>query len=226
MSSDHSMEDYLAGNVADKPKLPYTHLGVATSLGDHLTDNHDIGIEIEEILDPNFEPGTDIKVLKPDEYEEPPDLCLQESDPDSRTPMPPDPTAQQDYLIQGLRKLHCDDSDTKDGSHSWVWNSKHQRTRGIRKRSHSQSTGSETDIRYTEHPEGHKLEDNARRLRRRVRERRNQSPTVLGRTQDVNTIEIEEADNDAEAPPATFPSSNGGIEVKAVDELGDIMDMD
>lgn len=226
MSFDQSMADYPVRKVRDEAKIAYKHLGAGTTFEDTTTNNHAADIEVEELLDADFELHTATKVLKPDEYEEPPDLSSEESNQDSRTATPPDPTAQHDHLIQRLRSLHCNDGDTKEGSQSWLWNSKHQWTMGTRKRSHSQSAGSETEIGHTQPLGGHDLSDGARRFRRRVRERSSRSPRVPRRAQAANAFEVEEADDDVEVPWATLHASNGALEAEAVDELEDVMDMD
>ena len=226
MPFDQSMEEFSGGRLRDEAKIPYKHSSASTSFEDVVTDSHDIDIEIEEISDADFEQNTDIKVLKPDEYEEPPDVSLQESDLDSRTPTLPDPAAQHDHLIQGLRSLRCDDGDIKERSRSWLWNSKYQWTMETRKRSHSQSASSDTEIKHTEPLGGHGSSDGAGRLRRRVRKRSNQILRVLGRTAAANTIKIEEADDDVEVPPATLHHGERMLETEDVGELGDVMDID
>lgn len=225
MLLDQDMDDRLVGKRLRDADTPYRPSDPSRSFEDLVRDDHDNEIEIEEILETDFEQATGIKVLRPDEYEEPPDLRLQESDPTSRTPTPPDLTAQHDYLIQGFRSLHCDDDKTEEESQGSLWNSKHQWTMGTRKRSHSQSAGCDTELRYAE-PREQELGDSARRIRRRVRDRSNQTPRKTGVTPAINAVEIEEVDDDLQVLPVTLHASSGALEAEAVDELGDKMDID
>ncbi|MCJ1302665.1 hypothetical protein MMC08_005469 [Hypocenomyce scalaris] len=224
MSSDQPMKNYTAGKLPDEEKIPCSHSSAGTSFQDVITEGQDI--YIEEVSNEDFEQRTDIKVLKPYQYEEPPDLCLPESDPNMRTQTPPTPTAQHDRLVQGLRSLHCDDSDTQEARRSWLWNSKHQWTIGTGKRSYSESIGSDAKIRDREPLGGHELGNSSRRLRRRIRGRSNRSSRVVGQGRATSTIEIEEADQDVELPAAPGYASDGGLEGAAVEELEDTMDMD
>lgn len=164
--------------------------------------------------------------MRPDEFEEPPDLCLQESDPAARSPTSSDLISQHDYLVQGFRSLHCDDNKTKEEPQGWLWNDNHQWTTGIRKRSHSQSAGCDTEIRYAEPLGDQELRDSTRRFRRRVRDRSNQTPRIVGATQPIDAVEIEEIDDDSHVLPATLHASSGALEAEAIDELEDRMDMD
>ena len=218
------MKNFTAGKLPDEEKIPCSHSSAGTSFQDVVAESQDI--YIEEVSIEDFEQRTDVKVLKPYQYEEPPDLCLPESDKNLRTQTPPNPTAQHDRLIQGLRSLHCDDSDTQEARRSWLWNSKHQCTMGTGKRSYSESIGSDAKIRDREPQGGHELGNSSRRLRRRVRGRSNRSSGVVDQERATSTIEIEEADQDVELPAAPMYASNGALEEVAVEELEDTMDMD
>lgn len=226
MSINQFMDDRLVGKRLRHADTPSRHSDPSTSFEDLVRDDHDNEIEIEEIEEKDFEHASGIKVLRPDEYEEPPDLCLQESDPTSRTSTPPDLTAQHDYLVQGFRSLHCDDNKKEEGSQGWLRNNQHQWTMGIRKRSHSQSAGCDPEIRYAEPLGDHALGDSVRRLRRRVRDRSNQNSRIIEGAQAINTVEIEEAEDDIQVLPATLHDCSGALEAEAIMKPEDVMDMD